>query len=424
MAGTVAPACSSLVREGGVVGGCRQGACMTDSESARMTRILSGLPAAARELLLRTDWESLQHAYGSGEDIPVSLCSLVDEDPEIRSEALAALDMGVLHQGSLYTVTAPAALFVAAILDHPMGLAEHEGHFPWDDGPPRSLRAALLVWLGQVAESAAYGEDPVRDRTDWQWEPWHDETRREHDPDERAALHACRAIRPTLYDAVEPFLSSPDPHVREAALGAATPLLFAPELTDRVPQAAALLRTRLGLTEGRRERASVARALSVWGMDTSDLLADSDPAVRVCAALGPTHTDRPRALAALLDALRDPRTTDGWFPEPLPGLDGWFRFTVLRAALTLAESFEEVAPVAIAMVTAGGTSVTDHERGPILLRAFAGGYDPTHPLTPAQRSLLRAFVDIDEAAGCLAGSALWFRAAGLPANREGVAALL
>ncbi|MGW7134336.1 hypothetical protein ACWGIA_39185 [Streptomyces bobili] len=40
----------------------------------------------------------------------------MNEDPEVRSEALAALDMGVLHQSSLYTVTAPAALFVAAIL--------------------------------------------------------------------------------------------------------------------------------------------------------------------------------------------------------------------------------------------------------------------------------------------------------------------
>ncbi|MFJ5294886.1 hypothetical protein [Streptomyces sp. NPDC088348] len=228
---------------------------MTDSESARMTRILSGLPPAARELLLGTDWESLQHAYGSGEDIPVSLCSLVDEDPEVRSQALAALDMGVLHQGSLYTATTPAALFVAAILDHPVGCAEHEGYFPWDDGPPRSLRAALLVWLGQVAESAAYGEDPVRDRTDWQWEPWHEEIRREHDPDELAALHACREIRPTLYDAVEPFLSSPDPHVREAALGTAVPLLLAPGLADRMPRAAALLRARLGHTAGRRERA-------------------------------------------------------------------------------------------------------------------------------------------------------------------------
>ncbi|MGW3114942.1 hypothetical protein [Streptomyces sp. NPDC001091] len=389
-----------------------------------MTRILNGLPAAARELLSRTDWEFLRHAYGSGEDIPASLCSLVDEDPEVRSEALAALDMGVLHQGSLYTVTAPAALFVAAILDHPVGLAEHEEHFPWDDGPPRSLRAALLAWLGQVAESAAHGEDPVRDRTDWQWEPWHDEGRREHDPDERAALHACREIRPTLYDAVEPFLSSPDTHVREVALGAAVPLLSAPELADRVPRAAKLVRAQLGPAAGRRERASVARALGSWGTDTSDLLADSDPAVRVCAALRPAPADRPRALAVLLDALRDPRTTDGWFPEPLPGLDGWFRFTVLRAALALAETFEEVAPVTIAMVTADGTSVTEHERGPILLRAFAGGYDPTHPLTPAQRSLLRAFVNTDEATGGIAGNVLWFRAAGLPENREGITALL
>ncbi|MEV6583690.1 hypothetical protein AB0M92_36760 [Streptomyces sp. NPDC051582] len=204
---------------------------MTDDESARMTRILGGLPAAAQDLLLGTNWESLQHAYGSGEDIPAALCSLVDEDPEVRSEALAALDMGVLHQGSLYSVTAPAALFVAAILDPRMAFAEHEGHFPWDDGPPRSLLAALLVWLGQVAESAAYGEDPVRDRTDWQWAPWQDGTRREHDPDEYAALHACREIRPAPYDAVEPFLSSPDPHVREAALGAAVPLLTAPGLS-------------------------------------------------------------------------------------------------------------------------------------------------------------------------------------------------
>ncbi|MFH8409152.1 HEAT repeat domain-containing protein [Streptomyces sp. NPDC018019] len=398
---------------------------MTDGESARIARILNGLPTAARELLLETDWNSLQHAYGPAEDVPITLCSLVDEEPGVRSKALAALDMAV-HQGSLYTVTAPVALFVAAILDHPMGLTEHEGHFPWDGGPPRSLRAALLIWLGQVAESAAYGENPARDRTHWQWEPWHDETRREHGPDEIAALHACRGIRPALYNAVEPLLTAADPHVREAALGAAVPLLSTPELADRVPQAAALLRTRLGAAsvEARRERAGVARAFGVWGVDTSDLLTDSDPAVRVCAALGPDRLDRPRALAVLLDALRDPRATDGWFPDPLPGLDGWFRFTVLRSALALAESFDEVAPVAVAIVAAGGGSCTDHERGPILFRAFPGGYDPAHPLTSAQRDLLRAFVDTDEATGGIAGNRLWFRAAGLPEDRDGIAALL
>ncbi|MFJ2399512.1 hypothetical protein ACIOTI_43315 [Streptomyces sp. NPDC087843] len=342
----------------------------------------------------------------------------------MRAEAVGALDMAVLHQGSLYTATAPAALFVAAILDHPVGLAEHEAHFPWDDGPARSLRIDLLAWLGQMAESAAYGENPLRDRTHWMWEPWHEEALREHDPDELAALHACRDIRPAIADAVEPFLTSPDPHIREAALGAAIPLLSAPGLTDRAPRAAALLRAQLGAVEARRERASVARALTMWGMDTSDLLADPEPAVRVCAALGPIHADRPRAVAVLLDALRDPRTTDGWFPEPLPGLDGWFRFTVLRSALALAESFEEVAPVAIAIVTTGGTSIVDFECGPILYRAFSAGYAPTRPLTSAQRDLLQAFVDTEESTSGIARNWLWFRAAGLPEDREGITALL
>ncbi|MFF3488433.1 hypothetical protein ACFYXC_34940 [Streptomyces sp. NPDC002701] len=397
---------------------------MTESESARMARVLSGLPAAARELLVETDWAAHRHAYGSAEDTPASLCSLVDEDPEVRSKALAALGMGVLHQGSLYTVTAPVALFVAAILDHPVGPAEREGAFPWDDGPPRSLRVSLLGWLGQVAESAAYGEDPARDRANWEWQPWHEDRRSERTSEELAAVQACRDIRPVLYDAVEPFLSSPDPRVCETALGAAVPLLCAPALTDRIPRAAALLRAQLSAMTGRRERAAVARALSLWGMDTSDLLADADPAVRVCAALGPVRDDRPRALAVLLDALRDPHTTDGWFPEPLYGVDGWFRFTVLRSALDLAASFEEVAPVAIAMVATSNRSIVDFERGPILFRAFPGGYDSAHALTSAQRALLRAFVDTDEATGNIRGNWLWFRAAGLPETREGIAALL
>ncbi|MFE4588456.1 hypothetical protein [Streptomyces laurentii] len=62
------------------------------------------------------------------------------------------------------------------------------------------------------------------------------------------------------------------------------------------------------------ERASAARALGMWGAEISDLLADSGPAVCVCAALGPAPVKRPHALAVLLDALRDPGTTDSWFP--------------------------------------------------------------------------------------------------------------
>lgn len=55
---------------------------------------------------------------------------------------------------------------------------------------------------------------------------------------------------------------------------------------------------------------------------------------------------------------------------------------------------------------------------------FADGYDPPRPLTPAQRDPLQTFVDTDEATGSIAGNWLWFRAAGLPQNRQGIAALL
>ncbi|MDQ0982882.1 hypothetical protein [Streptomyces sp. V2I9] len=394
-----------------------------DGETARVARLTDGLPAAARRVLAETDWDSFRHAYGPAGDTPGHLCSLLDEDPEVRSGALAALDMSVLHQGTLCAVTAPVTLFIAAILDHPLGRAVHEGHFPWDDGPPRSLRAALLAWLAYVATAAAYGEAPVPDRSDWRWAPWDDGTPRERTPEERAALDACRTVRPALYEAVEPHLSSPDPHVCDAAVGAALPLLSAPGLGDRIPRAAALVRARLSTVTDRRARAGMARALAVWRADTSDLLTDPDPAVRVCAALGPDPVDRSRALAVLLGALRDPRTTDGWFTEPLAGLEGWFRFTVLRSALTLAESFEEVAPVALAIVRADGASVVDFECGPILRRAFPDGHAPARPMTAAQRDLLRAFLDTEAADG-LGRLVPWLRSVGLPETREGIAALL
>ncbi|MET7745498.1 hypothetical protein [Streptomyces sp. NPDC005385] len=81
---------------------------------------------------------------------------------------------------------------------------------------------------------------------------------------------------------------------------------------------------------------------------------------------------------------------------------------MLRSALALAETFEEVAPVAITFVTTGDTFMVDFERGPILYRAFSAGYAPTRPLT-AQRDRLQAFVDTEESASGIGGNWLWFR---------------
>jgi hypothetical protein len=193
---------------------------VTHRDEERGAPIWSGLPSTARELLTATEWGALQHAYGNAEDTPPYLCQLLNEDPEVQAEALGMLDMSVLHQGSLYSSTPPAALFVAAIRTHPQTLAEHESFFPWDDRT-RPLRAALLDWLGQIADSASCGEDPGSE------DEYGDEYDGE-DEDKLEAIHACRSIRRELYDAVEPFLDDPHPDTREAALGAVTLLLKAP----------------------------------------------------------------------------------------------------------------------------------------------------------------------------------------------------
>jgi hypothetical protein len=110
-----------------------------------------------RAVLDGIDWGGLEHAYGSASDAPARLVMLLSEDAEQCGEVLAYLDSAILHQGTMYSATAPAALFVAAVLDDPRTLISCQSALPWDDRE-QSVRAALLEWLGLVAESAVSGE--------------------------------------------------------------------------------------------------------------------------------------------------------------------------------------------------------------------------------------------------------------------------
>lgn len=363
-------------------------------------------PAA---LLAATDWAALAHAYGPADGTPDDLLGLLHDDPEVQAESLGRLEMSVLHQGSLYSATAPAALFVAGILNDARTLAVHENFFPWDDRA-RPLRAALLEWLGELADSAAY-EDDEEDQED-DGEEWAEEI---------AAIEACRTVRPQLFDAVAPWLDDADATVREAALGAVTHLLRAPELADRIPAAAERLE-RIARGDGdRRERAGALLSLGAWGRDTGGLLTDSDPAVRACAALG---TTAPGAVHALLDALADPAAADAWFDEPLPHFDGWFRFTLLRGLLDRARHFDEVLPAALSLVPMCSQHTVDSDWGPLLASAFPEPYAPGRPLTAAQHAFLRALADRDACWGDIANRVSWLRSAGLPTKRAPLRALL
>lgn len=71
------------------------------------------------------DWERLEHAYGSAQDVPSYLRMLGAEDPEVRRRAFQALLMTILHQGSLYTATVATVPFLLRLVadpDHPARL--------------------------------------------------------------------------------------------------------------------------------------------------------------------------------------------------------------------------------------------------------------------------------------------------------------
>lgn len=105
---------------------------LTDALNARLREIASstksemiGNPFMAREThqtaplltgfaaLDATDWSKLHHAYGRATDTPEHLRALLRDDAESRKNALEHLWSAIIHQGTPWTATGPAALVVA-----------------------------------------------------------------------------------------------------------------------------------------------------------------------------------------------------------------------------------------------------------------------------------------------------------------------
>ncbi|MFI1997061.1 hypothetical protein [Actinoplanes sp. NPDC020271] len=133
-----------------------------------------------------TDWAELSHAYGSAEDVPDRLRALLSEDEGRIAEAWHELGNLLTHQDSVYPATAPAALFVAAILSDPQTAI-------WVQGRP--LRAELIDWLETVAAAPIeYG-----------------------DVFDGPGLAECGAIIGQLREAVAAHIEDRDESVRESA---------------------------------------------------------------------------------------------------------------------------------------------------------------------------------------------------------------
>ncbi|WP_162600161.1 hypothetical protein [Streptomyces sp. CS131] len=211
----------------------------------------SGL-VKVRALLLRTDWNAVEHCCPNvAPTTPVILRQLLDDDPRVRGTAVRELSEAVTHQGTFYSATAPAALFVAAVLGDPRTVARVTPQRPWEielhGEKLSSLRVLLLDWLGDTAQNTNHPPE---------WPPGAQED-----------IDAFLTIRPALYDAVHPFLSDGEQEVRDAALCAILPLLtdstptqHVPALTNAVHQLAA---------RDTPYRWYAVDRLVAWGQDTS-----------------------------------------------------------------------------------------------------------------------------------------------------------
>jgi hypothetical protein len=108
------------------------------SESAQPAADTARLPGP-RVLLRQTDWSMLDHAYGGADDIPRALTQLTDDDPEVRATALRHLER-VNHQNTIYSATAPVAVYIAGVLGDPRTVPAVNANFA---ALPSIYRSAL-----------------------------------------------------------------------------------------------------------------------------------------------------------------------------------------------------------------------------------------------------------------------------------------
>ncbi|WP_188309888.1 hypothetical protein [Streptomyces sp. CBMA123] len=170
-------------------------------------------------------------------------------------QALNALEP-VQHQNTIYEATAPVALCVAAVLAR---RAEHHR------GAADRVCALLLGWLASVA----YDSDDACVAA-------HQRYSEEDFLEGYPPMVAVRALRPVLFQAVEPFLDDRDTVVAEEALCAALVFAEHPGLAERRDSLADRARRLLLVCDTRWRRWQALDALTAWGHDTTGFARPGD----------------------------------------------------------------------------------------------------------------------------------------------------
>jgi hypothetical protein len=377
------------------------------------------------ELIDQTDWAHLFHAYARATDTAEHLGDLLASDEKAFDAAMGHLDSAVLHQGSIFPATPAAVRCLAAVVAQPALL------------PDQSRLVRLLEYLATVGESLSWLElpedRPVIDRAelDQLFAEWPEDGWAEADSivDSLCTLAGFELtdLAADLLPSLATFLTDPDLEVREAGIDA---FGYWAQVNPANAQAATdILRKQLDQAVVRDERARLVLALGEIGADLSDLLADTDPAIRACAAL---TTKSPAGNAELIAVLLEPQASDSWFESRPPQFLGWPRYTFQAELLSRQLPFDEVALAALAIVPLASAVTADFDWGPLLTAAFPGvvftqGVRPGPPkaLSSNQRVFLAALVRNESLWDPRNGNANLARMrVGLPDDRDEVARLV
>lgn len=380
--------------------------------------MLIGLPA-----LENANWPKLHHAYGRALDTPQHLRALLDGGDEAIKDAVSHLCSAIIHQGTPWTATEPAALTVAGFLSDKR----------IDRCKP--LRAHLFAFLASVAEASVrtdISREELEKKASFDIEPFldsEDDERLFNDEDASSAFQArsilgCMKVAPELSNVMLEGLKHLNPRVRAlAGMGAAT-LAKANVLGDYAKAVEIRLLSLAQTTRDMDERSAHVLALGDLGYAPIEFLHDPSPAVRMCAALAPGFATNSAALRELLKLVEHQAgNIDTWFKDKPPQFAMCPRFAVVARLAQSVADFDLLVNAAIAIVKITTIHCVDFDWGPLLAAAFKESDGQI--ATEAQRRFLAALVKNPKLWDAHFGNPhKWFKKAGLPYDRNECAKMI
>ncbi|MFD5774988.1 hypothetical protein [Streptomyces fungicidicus] len=198
-----------------------------------------------------TDWAELENADGSAFPVtPTKLHDLASGDFSKVASSVNHLYDALLNDGVVYSATAPAFRYVAALLGDRESRAALT---PSWDGGRFPLRGKLLSWLADVAfDVSIEQEQRIRE--------WGAYSPTEPFPD----FLNIRSIYPEAFPGVASYFDDSDPRVVEAALVAAVRFLESPALAMHRRRLTSLLENVLAQSSSERHRSLSSEALASW----------------------------------------------------------------------------------------------------------------------------------------------------------------